>query len=162
EDFWVVTGNYDAQVEQYRQGDRNLDIKLTGEMSDLDDKLTGEMSDLDDKIGRTDIQIEYFSSILESIDYAENNNTLINCNNEYSVNSNIDDFLGSQRKVKKIFTGNGSVKRGDHVFYFSPKGEETNTIFVSSHGANTNDGLTPDKAVPLKIALDFISSCGDV
>ena len=50
EEFWVVTGNYNAQIEQYRQDVRNLDKKLTGEMSDLDVKLTGEMSDLDGKL----------------------------------------------------------------------------------------------------------------
>ena len=78
EDFWVVTGNYDAQVEYYRQEVRklsedvsdntlnietnkgninknkedikNLDTKLTGDINNLDTKLTGNINNLDTKL----------------------------------------------------------------------------------------------------------------
>src|SRR5699024_3144801 len=52
EEFWVVTGNYDAQVEYYREELKNLK-KQTAEDLEL----------LVDKIERTDIQVEYFGTV---------------------------------------------------------------------------------------------------
>ena len=96
EEFWVVTGNYDAQVEHYRQDVRNLDNRLTGEMSDLDVKLTGEMSDLDGKLTG------------EMSDLDHNLNTKIdNVNNNLggridSTNTKLDD-VDSRTKVNEDY-----------------------------------------------------------
>src|SRR5699024_7498301 len=39
EEFWVVTGNYNAQVEQYRQDVQ----RVKTDMKEVDTRLTGEM-----------------------------------------------------------------------------------------------------------------------
>ena len=40
EDFWVLSGNYNAQVEQYRQDVRNLENNVDNLNDDVNDKLT--------------------------------------------------------------------------------------------------------------------------
>ena len=57
DEFWVVTGNYNAQVEQYRQDVQRVksdmeevDTRITGEMSNLDKKLSGDMNNLDTRL----------------------------------------------------------------------------------------------------------------
>ena len=39
EEFWVLTGNYNAQIENYRNDVINLDNKLSNNMTDLDEQL---------------------------------------------------------------------------------------------------------------------------
>ena len=96
EEFWVVTGNYDAQVEHYRQDVRNLDNRLTGEMSDLDDKLTGEMSDLDSKLTGEMSDLDGKVSV-----------------NEGKINKTIDEMYKYSNSVNEIYIKSDSNVEGD-------------------------------------------------
>lgn len=54
ESFWVLTGNYNAQIEQYRQEVRTFDGRITQAQSDASDALTqvgtvaGDVADIED------------------------------------------------------------------------------------------------------------------
>ena len=162
EEFWVVTGNYDAQIEYYRQDVRNLDKKLTGEMSDLDDK-----------IGRTDIQVEYFGTvgngttddtkaINDAFNFGHENGVRVSANKDYLISENINGFMGNDKVIKNIIVGDGSITRNGQTFYFRPKGNQTNVIFIGDNTSSLNDGLTKDKPVSLPVALEYISSLGEI
>src|SRR5699024_11729045 len=54
EEYWVVTGNYNAQIEEYRQDVRRFDGRITENTSlihsnkdDVDQKITGIENDLE-------------------------------------------------------------------------------------------------------------------
>lgn len=48
----------------------------------------------------------------------------------------------------KAHVGVGKLQRGAHVFTFNPTNGDTNTIYVSPSGDDSNDGITPE--LPLK------------
>src|SRR5699024_2942869 len=46
EEYWVVTGNYNAQVDQYRQEVRDMGNYIDGEVSDLTDHVNSEVTNI--------------------------------------------------------------------------------------------------------------------
>src|SRR5699024_5182736 len=50
EEYWVVTGNYNAQVEHYRQDVRNMENKVNTKMNDTIDSVNTKMNDTIDNV----------------------------------------------------------------------------------------------------------------
>ena len=107
EEFWVVTGNYDAQIEYYRQDVRNLDKKLTGDMSDLDTKLTGEMSELDTKL--TGDMSDLDTKLTGEITDLDGKVTV----NEGKINKTIEEMYEYNNSVNEIFISSNSNGEGN-------------------------------------------------
>src|SRR5699024_9157911 len=71
EDFWVVTGNYNAQVENYRQDVRDLQEEITSEVESykqevigLQEEITSELNDMKDK---QYISIDLFGAVGDGV-----------------------------------------------------------------------------------------------
>ena len=162
EEFWAITGNYDAQVEYYREELKNLK-KQTAEDLEL----------LDDKIERTDIQVEYFgtvgngetddtNAIKKALDFGYENGVRVSANKDYLITENINGFMGNDNNIKNVIIGDGSITRNGQTFYFRPKGDQTNVIYIGSGGNRLNDGLTREHPVTLPTALEYLASLGDI
>lgn len=72
--FWVNTGNYNAQVEQYRRDTAavlenmtRLETSLTTDMENLDLRLTGDIESLNDRINETEGTIELHSQGVKNL-----------------------------------------------------------------------------------------------
>src|SRR5699024_7498225 len=77
EEYWVLTGNYNAQIEYYRD-----DVKKVKEnMSELDDRVTKDLSDTR----------EYVDTNVENLTIYVNDE--VRKNREY-VDDNVDDLTG--------------------------------------------------------------------
>lgn len=86
---------------------------------------------------------------------AYDTNTPLASSQDYEIDTNIPYF----HEVKKI--GTGSVKRGSDVFYFTPKGSQKNTIYVSDKHHESHDGLTSDRAVTMAKSIEIVKSLGE-
>lgn len=54
-----------------------------------------------------------------------------------------------------VWTGPGRIRRGSDVWHVAPTGSDTNTIYASNSGDNTNDGLSASEPkLTLQNALD--------
>jgi hypothetical protein len=59
--------------------------------------------------------------------------------------------------------GNAIIKRGTTLFYISPKGTQTNNLYVAPSSPATNDGLTSDKPVgTIQKAFDYLANYGPI
>jgi hypothetical protein len=73
----------------------------------------------------------------------------------------ITDTIPSFHSVKHI--GNAIVKRGSTLFYISPRGTQTNNLYVAPSSPATNDGLTSDKPVgTIQKAFDYLANYSPV
>ena len=52
-EYWVVTGNYNAQVEHYRQDVRNMENNVNTKMNDTIDNVNTKMNDTIDSVNET-------------------------------------------------------------------------------------------------------------
>ena len=149
EEFWTITGNYNAQIENYRK-----DVK------DLENKTKEQFKNIiyDVEFYGADIDLDNTESLNTALKQAEKDNRKMNINKQYESSGNIDHFLGGLRENKLLFDGDGSIKRGDNVFYITPKGDEMNTLYISSNGNIKNDGLTKETPVNFTTAIKFLSS----
>lgn len=156
--YWVLTGNYNAQIEYYRKDVERVE-------KDTDNKLI----DFNDRLEKIELNIEFFGAVGDgvsddttfierAIEYAKENNVEITLDKNYKADGNIDDFLGTFRENKNIYNGNGSIERDGNIFYINPKGSQTNTIYVSDNINADNDGLSKNSPTTLDKAVTFISS----
>jgi len=53
--------------------------------------------------------------------------------------------------------GNGAIKRGTDTFYINPTNSQTNTIYVSTTGSASNDGLTAALPTTFAQALTYLA-----
>lgn len=82
EEFWVATGNYNAQIEQYRQDVRDLNVTV-GENVTAIDSIDDELKNVNEKISniglvnildfgaKTDVGFDNIDAINAAIDYAK-------------------------------------------------------------------------------------------
>src|SRR5699024_7529412 len=85
EEYWVVTGNYNAQIEEYRKDVRRFDGRISenkNNITELDTKISNEIKKTNNKITATN----------EKIDIT-NTNVLTNKENINKTNNVIDNYV---------------------------------------------------------------------
>ena len=124
EDFWVVTGNYNAQVEQYRQEVRTFDNRINENETSivtLDDRINDNETSivaLDEKTTETanviDIYVspKNFNTLQECIDYARENQKYIKADSITLTNH--VNFRGVGLDIKEININGYSIELGDY------------------------------------------------
>jgi len=81
EEYWVVTGNYDSQVENYRQEVRLFDGRITDNTDAIEDTNTqlgqtntqvedntDAIEDTNTQLGQTNTQVEHNTDAIETIE----------------------------------------------------------------------------------------------
>ena len=63
EEFWVSIGNYNAQIEQYRQDVRNLETDITNNFNTFKDETNTTLTDMSDNL--LNITNQYFVTVSE-------------------------------------------------------------------------------------------------
>lgn len=59
--------------------------------------------------------------------------------------------------------GPGVIKRGDSIFFITPKNKHSNTVYASSSGSQSNDGLTENEPLDsLSSAFDALQTFGRI
>lgn len=58
--------------------------------------------------------------------------------------------------------GNGSLLRGSSTFYLNPTASQTNTLYVSSSGSASADGLSSTNPTTIQAAFNYLSNYGPV
>lgn len=138
-DYWVQTGNYSAQIEQYRQ-------EVLG------------FSDRIDTMEETIEQIEDFPGMLE-----DETNARISADN--TLNDKIDDEI---KKINKsalqsstVITIGDSYAKGDYgsgwAYYFSQYGDPKNFLNVSTNGGGFSVESTSNNITELQ-GVKFIAN----
>ena len=164
EEFWVVTGNYNAQVEYYRQETERVSKKLDSKTDNTDfdefkENTNDNVNNINKKITKNEndikfnkqmkdmlaVSIKEFDTFKQAINFARDNNLNLDWGNEHYV---LTDNIPGFHEVKHI--GHASIELDGNTFYLNPVKRETNTIFVGVNGNDDNIGIsenTPFKTI---------------
>ena len=110
EEFWVVTGNYNAQVEQYRQEVRAFDDRINDNETSivtLDEKNTETANVID-----IYVTPDNFDSLDECIQYARENNKYIKADS-ITLENHVS-FRGVGLEIDEININGFSIELGDY------------------------------------------------
>lgn len=101
EDYWIVTGNYNAQIENYRQEVKknsedltDYKVEVTTQLADITNKsvLTIEKMGLKDKVSLNDINNKSFENVIlnfENKEFTLDGNLVLNLKNCVVLNLNV-------------------------------------------------------------------------
>ena len=122
EDFWVVTGNYNAQIEQYRQDVRNLENDLTTFNDEVINARNGELT-LNARLDKDNQELN-----------AQLKNIAVNVKNFGAIgDGQTNDTQAFNLAIEEINSlGGGTL--------FVPKG----TYLIDDNGVKACDNLTID------------------
>ena len=178
EEFWVVTGNYNAQIEYYRDEVRKLGGKVTtviSDVSDLKSDVTGletsvsdinkdvseidlNLNNLTDRVDSIAVNVDTFLKPSDAVQFAYNNDMVLDWGSKDHV---ITDDLKNFHDVNHI--GYGSITIDGNTYYLNPKNGQTNRLYVSSNGSDTNSGLSFSKGLAsLQRAFNILRSRSEV
>ena len=148
EEFWVVTGNYNAQIEHYRQDVRDLEKNVNDNVNNINKKITKNENDITFNKQMKDmlaVSVKEFDTLKQAINFARDNHLNLDWGNEHYV---LTDNIPGFHEVKHI--GHASIELDGNTFYLNPVKRETNTIFVGVNGNDDNIGIsenTPFKTI---------------
>lgn len=159
EEFWVVTGNYNAQIEYYRQDVRNLENSVDENVRKLENSIDENVNNINKKITRNEndisfnkemkdmlgVSVKEFDTLQQAINFARDNHLNLDWGNDHYV---LTDNIPGFHEVKHI--GHASIELDGNTFYLNPVKRETNTIFVGVNGNDDNIGIsenTPFKTI---------------
>src|SRR5699024_9368977 len=178
EEFWVVTGNYNAQIEYYRDEVIKLGGKVTtviSDVSDLKSDVTGletsvsdinkdvseidlNLNNLTDRVDSIAVNVDTFLKPSDAVQFAYNNDMVLDWGSKDHV---ITDDLKNFHDVNHI--GYGSITIDGNTYYLNPKNGQTNRLYVSSNGSDTNSGLSFSKGLAsLQRAFNILRSRSEV
>lgn len=132
EEFWAVTGNYNVQVENYRQEVKNLDEKLGKELNDLDQKFDEISYNIADSTGYG------FKGLKVNARLDQNMTVNITPGKAYMPDGNIYNFTNNRVITIEPST---SITRTD-VIYIDNNGEiKYLRDYKNANPINIDDGL---------------------
>ena len=148
EEFWVVTGNYNAQVEQYRDDVNKvksdmvtLEANLQDEMEQTKKYVDNEVSEINTRLNDLAVNVNLFQNFDDAVEFAKNNNVNLDWGNKNIV---ITQSIPNFHDVKHL--GNGSLTINGEVFHLNPENDHTNVLYVRSNGDDNNFGLSQNTA----------------
>ena len=99
EEYWVVTGNYNAQIENYRQEVRNMGDYVDGEVNNLTNYVNSEV---DSKANQVDLDETNSQLAQTDIDLQQEVSTSISLKNMYQCkHSSKPKRLGLDRSIRE-------------------------------------------------------------
>ena len=139
EDFWVVTGNYNAQVEQYRNDVRNLENSMNTIKEDVKTEFETINADLNKRLEFVNYEMfgvngdkkyynyltdKYYTDPNFTIEYTQDDGLLIMKAHEFANEHNLPvynpkgEYLIKETRQIPVYT---SVDLGDSVFHIDEK-----------------------------------------
>ena len=113
EEYWVVTGNYNAQVEQYRQDVRNLDqaiIDASGGYGSLQDRLDKENENVLNRIEYI-VNPDNFDTLDEALNHVRENSGSVLKTGYLLLNQDVD-FRGIPLDIEYLDKGSHQITLG--------------------------------------------------
>lgn len=163
EEYWVITGNYNAQIEQYRQDVNNLRTDLTEQITEQGEDFTEQITEQGAKVGspstgnplislwreleKREVNVQWFSHLVVDGDWtaaaqaAEQGAT----RRIYFPNDGTVYKLGKVYITKKLeidLMGNSLIGTSTAIFCLS-----ANVNYLKIHGA---DGVTFEGALGIQ------------
>lgn len=152
---WLISGTIAELINN------TVFNEMIERLSDLENMTEFYPKDVRDFCAQGEDENDDTRALQEGLNHAVETGVKVNLNGQFKATKNIDGFMGTDRDVKQMFNGSGSITRGSDTFYLKPKGTQTNTIYVSGNNHHLNDGITRDKPVSFTTAVKFLAELSE-